>query len=107
MITTDGLDPAELIFLCALVIIVFLVTIIYMLVQTIKRHFRKKRGENMRKKELIKALAEKQKAGWVIAHGMYIDRFWCSCGYIHIMDTNTIEWKYCPVCGATKAEEKR
>lgn len=43
MITTDGLDIAELIFLCAYVIIVFLVTIIYMLVQTIKRHFRKKK----------------------------------------------------------------
>ncbi len=39
---------------------------------------------------------------WRIAHGMIEDRFWCSCGYIHIMDSNMIEWKYCPVCGGTR-----
>ena len=61
----------------------------------------------MKKKELIKALSEEQKAGWHIAQGMYVDRFWCSCGYIHVMDSNTSEWKYCPVCGATEFKEKR
>lgn len=45
MIIWDGMEIVSLIFLCAFTIIVFLVTIIYMLVQTIKRHFRKKRGE--------------------------------------------------------------
>lgn len=45
MIIWDGMDIVALIFLCAFTIIVFLVTIIYMLVQTIKRHFKKKRGE--------------------------------------------------------------
>ena len=47
-----------------------------------------------------------QKSGkWHIAHGMYEDRFWCSCGYIRIMDSEMNEWKYCPVCGGAKMVE--
>lgn len=45
MIICDGMDISVLIFLCAFTIAVFLVTIMYMLVQSIKRHFRKKRGD--------------------------------------------------------------
>lgn len=45
MIICDGLDISVLIFLCTFTIFVFLVTIMYMLVQSIKRHFRKKRGD--------------------------------------------------------------
>jgi len=42
-----------------------------------------------------------QKSGkWHIAHG-----FWCSCGYIRIMDSRMNEWKYCPVCGGAKMVE--
>ena len=47
-----------------------------------------------------------QKSGkWHIAHGWYEDRFWCSCGYIRIMDSRMNEWKYCPVCGGAKMVE--
>ena len=49
-----------------------------------------------------KSIISKEKTGWHIAHGMYEDRFWCSCGYIKVMDTNMIEWKYCPICGGTR-----
>lgn len=45
MIIWDGMDIVALIFLCAFTIIVFLITIISMVIQTIKRHFRKKRGD--------------------------------------------------------------
>lgn len=46
MIIWDDMDIVVLIFLCAFTIIVFLITIIGMAIQTIKRHFRnKKRGE--------------------------------------------------------------
>jgi hypothetical protein len=45
------------------------------------------------------------KTGWNIAHGMYEDRFWCSCGFAKVMDSSMREWKYCPVCGKTKMEE--
>lgn len=31
---------------------------------------------------------EKPKTEWHIARGMYEDRFWCSCGYIKIIDSN-------------------
>ena len=41
----------------------------------------------------------KQRTGWHIAHGMYEDRFWRSCGYIKVMDSSMAEWKYCPKCG--------
>ena len=48
-----------------------------------------------------------QKSGkWHIAHGWYEDRFWCSCGYIRIMDSRMNEWKYCPVCGGAKMESE-
>lgn len=38
------------------------------------------------------------KTEWHIAHGM----FECSCGYIHRMDSNMMEWNYCPLCGGTR-----
>lgn len=46
--------------------------------------------------------ALKPKTGWRIAHGMYEDRFWCSCGFIKVMDSSMSEWKYCPVCGGAR-----
>ena len=46
------------------------------------------------------------KTGWHIAHGMYDDRFWCSCGYIKPIDSSMSEWKYCPVCGAKQEIEE-
>ena len=50
----------------------------------------------------------RQAAGkWHIAHGMYEDRFWCSCGYIRIMDSGMNEWKFCPVCGGERMVEEK
>ena len=48
-----------------------------------------------------------EKTGWHIAHGMYEDRFWCSCGYIKVMDSSMAEWKYCPICGAKMQEVEK
>lgn len=48
---------------------------------------------------------QQPKTGWHIAHGMYEDRFWCSCGYIRIMDNGMNEWKFCPVCGGARMAE--
>jgi len=45
--------------------------------------------------------------GWRIAHGMYEDRFWCSCGYIRIMDGRMNKWKFCPVCGGARMVEEQ
>ena len=60
--------------------------------------------------EMLKAADEKasdnRNPGWEIAHGMIEDRFWCSCGFIKIMDRSMTDWKYCPKCGATKAEQE-
>ena len=53
-----------------------------------------------------KQLLEQKSGKWHIAHGMYEDRFWCSCGYIRIMDSRMNEWKYCPVCGGAKMESE-
>lgn len=47
-------------------------------------------------------LEQRSKTGWRIAQGMIAERFWCSCGYIRMMESDMIEWKYCPVCGGTK-----
>ena len=55
--------------------------------------------------DVLEKQIQKSKTGWHIAHGMYEDRFWCSCGYIKIIDRNTSKWKYCPVCGGTKIFE--
>lgn len=57
--------------------------------------------------EAIKRLPSvqpKAKTGWHIAHGIYEDRFWCSCGYIKIIDSDTSKWNYCPNCGARMVE---
>ena len=47
---------------------------------------------------------ENRKAGWKIAHGMMNDRFWCSCGFIKLLDSSMMDWKYCPKCGAIRKE---
>jgi Zn finger protein HypA/HybF involved in hydrogenase expression len=52
------------------------------------------------------AIEQEPKMGWHIAHGMYEDRFWCSCGYIQIVDSNMSKWKYCPVCGSKMVEQQ-
>ena len=58
-------------------------------------------------KMAIEALEQaNEKTSWHIAHGMYEDRFWCSCGYIKIMDSSMTEWKYCPNCGAKKGGQR-
>ena len=56
--------------------------------------------------ELPSVRPQEPKTGWHIAHGMYEDRFWCSCGYIEIIDSNTSKWNYCPNCGAKMVEQK-
>lgn len=53
----------------------------------------------------LPSVTPKEKTGWHIAHGMYEDRFWCSCGYIKVMDSNMIEWKYCPLCGGERMQK--
>ncbi len=55
--------------------------------------------------EQLSSATPKKKTGWHIAHGMYEDRFWCSCGYIKVMDSSMTEWKYCPVCGEARMVE--
>ncbi|MDO5479680.1 MAG: hypothetical protein Q4G23_11025 [Clostridia bacterium] len=54
--------------------------------------------------DTLPSVIPKPKTGWHIAHGLYEDRFWCSCGYIKIIDSNMSEWKHCPICGAKMSE---
>lgn len=49
----------------------------------------------------LPSVTPKGKTGWHIIHGVYEDRFWCSCGFIKVMDIKMNKWKYCPVCGAS------
>lgn len=56
--------------------------------------------------ELRRLKKEKRSKGhWRIAHGMHNDRIWCDCGFIKVVDKDTVNWKFCPVCGAGEKEK--
>lgn len=61
--------------------------------------------DNLTYKMKMKQLTQKKKTGWSIIHGVVSNKFYCTCGYIEIMDNSMNDWNYCPICGGMKMEE--